>query len=40
LKPAAPLPAAWEPEDRGYFTLSEERKGIPAFLYFYPRFEP
>ncbi len=31
---------AWEPEGRGYFTLSEERKGIPAFLYFYPRLEP
>ena len=31
---------AWAPDEMGYFTLSEERGEIPAFLYFYPRLEP
>jgi hypothetical protein len=31
---------AWQAEGKGYFTLSEERDGIPAMLYFYPRLEP
>ena len=28
---------AWAADGSGYFTLSEERNGIPAHLYFYPR---
>ena len=28
---------AWAADGSGYFTLSEERNGIPARLYFYPR---
>ena len=28
---------AWASDESGYYTLSEERDGIPAFLYFYPR---
>jgi hypothetical protein len=28
---------AWASSEEGYYTLSEERDGIPAFLYFYPR---
>ncbi len=27
----------WQPEGKGYYTLSEEFRGIPARLYFYPR---
>ena len=27
----------WHPEGLGYYTVSEERQGIPAHLYFYPR---
>lgn len=30
---------AWHPEAEGYYTLSEEREGIPAMLYFYPRLD-
>jgi len=31
----------WEPKDSaGYYTISEERLGIPAHLYFYPRLDP
>jgi len=31
----------WEPEEiGGYYTISEERQGIPAHLYFYPRLDP
>ncbi len=30
----------WEPKDSGgYYTISEERLGIPAHLYFYPRLD-
>ncbi|MBL7014518.1 MAG: dockerin type I repeat-containing protein [Candidatus Marinimicrobia bacterium] len=28
---------AWHPNGFGYFTVSEENNGIPAYLYFYPR---
>ena len=28
---------AWAGDESGYFTLSEERDGIPAYLYFYAR---
>jgi len=28
---------AWLPNGFGYFTVSEENNGIPAYLYFYPR---
>jgi len=28
---------AWDTEGKGFYTLSEERKQIPAKLYFYPR---
>jgi hypothetical protein len=28
---------AWRADGKGYYTLSEERDKIPAFLYFYPR---
>jgi hypothetical protein len=28
---------AWAADESGYFTVSEERDGIPAYLYFYPR---
>ncbi len=31
---------AWRADGKGYFTLSEERDGIPAMLYYYPRLEP
>ncbi len=27
----------WHPNGYGYFTVSEENHGIPAYLYFYPR---
>ncbi|MDP8206360.1 MAG: hypothetical protein P9L92_06825 [Candidatus Electryonea clarkiae] len=27
----------WKPDETGYYTLSEEKKGVPARLYFYPR---
>jgi hypothetical protein len=30
---------AWAADESGYFTLSEERDGIPAYLYFYTRME-
>lgn len=30
---------AWRADGSGYYTVSEERDGIPAFLYFYPRLE-
>ncbi|MBN2170133.1 MAG: hypothetical protein JW819_02290 [Candidatus Krumholzibacteriota bacterium] len=30
---------AWAPDGSGYYTLSEEKDGVPAFLYFYPRSE-
>jgi hypothetical protein len=28
---------AWKPDGSGYYTLSEEKSGRPAYLYFYPR---
>ncbi len=28
---------AWQAQGRGYFTVSEELAGLPAYLYFYPR---
>ncbi|MCP4547452.1 MAG: hypothetical protein GY835_13420 [bacterium] len=28
---------AWRHNEQGYFTLSEEKKRVPAFLYYYPR---
>lgn len=30
----------WQPEGRGYYTLSEEAFDVPAHLYFYPRTGP
>ncbi len=30
----------WHAQGGGYFTVSEERDGIPAMLYFYPRLDP
>ncbi len=31
---------AWAADGRGYFTVSEEPRGLPAHLYFYPRLDP
>lgn len=28
---------SWAPDASGYYTISEEPAGVPAFLYFYPR---
>ena len=30
----------WKADETGYYTVSEEDKGIPAHLYFYPRLSP
>ncbi|MFC1541767.1 hypothetical protein ACFL50_04880 [Candidatus Latescibacterota bacterium] len=27
----------WKPDGSGYYTISEEKPGMPAYLYFYPR---
>jgi hypothetical protein len=29
----------WHPEGKGYYTLSEEFRDVPAHLYFYPRLQ-
>jgi hypothetical protein len=41
LVPYTPEPQgegiSWAPDASGYYTISEEPAGVPAFLYFYPR---